>query len=377
MGKINLKKIKNFKQNNSFLTSEEKHFLTKGTLVDKINVHSLLCIKNSNSENFKNLLSFTKNRRNEVILLVMKNLTGILGDLKEEIGNFEYFLKTKIINAFCINSSNFHVGEQVLKLVENLIDMEIYEEEMFQLLLKSKKRKNSNFIKEKLKEEKYQEFLIENLEDSYYKHDTYNGQLSVLKTLEGVKSKLLFDFYNSAVISDEYSLTEKITLLNQIIKGLVLNFQPGVDINNADFIKNSIGKGLVDKDLSKMLVTNGLELLSKMGDSDIKNVMLRSLRFKIIEESNFVKILRSLDKKIKKELLPDLISFIFPYSPEFISSFLLEYDKCKFKEVNWLLFIMKDHWHPTVRYLATKMINRESFIEMDPFDKVMFELSYY
>ncbi|EOB11314.1 hypothetical protein NBO_1295gi001, partial [Nosema bombycis CQ1] len=101
----------------------EKKILVSGTTKDKINVLSLQIERYPSTENWKNLLVYAENQRNDTIYETLKNIKDLLiskGEVKD------WYVKQRIVKTFEINLKNIFIKFKVLKLVYQLLKNNIY-----------------------------------------------------------------------------------------------------------------------------------------------------------------------------------------------------------------------------------------------------------
>ena len=159
--------IKSEIESTNGVNNEIVEIMQRGTLIDRINATSLICLKNPTNNNIKKLLSFTENQRYDTIYYTIRNICNLL--LNIDVHQLDGYIHGRIIKTLEINSKNKFIGNKILKLVEKLLDNEIFNEDMISILISSLNVYNSTFINTNFY--RFPEEIVDNLEDSFYKND--------------------------------------------------------------------------------------------------------------------------------------------------------------------------------------------------------------
>ncbi|EOB15531.1 hypothetical protein NBO_2g0023 [Nosema bombycis CQ1] len=216
----------------------EKKILVSGTIKDKINVLSLQIERNPSTENWKNLLVYAENQRNDTIYETLKNIKDLLiskGEVKD------WYVKQRIVKTFEINLKNIFIKFKVLKLVYQLLKNNIYFLELIYPFLNKlgDKKELEDFVIENCKSLFFiqKEIILENLEDFYFKNTNFKSRYSLLKLIGEVEVDL--EIYIKFGEGIDLNLPEEHLkiLLKLLLNGMALS----LEVKN-DEVKDDEGK---------------------------------------------------------------------------------------------------------------------------------------
>jgi len=350
-------------------THEEKELIINGTLNDKINCLALLCARNPSPENYKQLLSYVENQRNDVIYEVLKLLRDLIKERKVE----DNYIKGRIIKSFEMGMKNLYIKEKVIEIVGVLVRAGIYDEEFLHILGErlGEKGKALTLVHTCLKSVfiRYEELILGIAEDFYYKNDNFRCQhatLKFLKDLEPVNKKAKFEFYNNALsaFDEDYPQEQRDLIMDLLINGLSVNASPKDTIHRINAVRGWVK--------SPRTIVSVLDLLLKIGDPHISIFVSKSLKSNLIRsrhyETQFLNLLRKIDDAA---VIESAVNSCFYYSTEFIICVLLIASQ---KKINvgssFGLYILGRHYHPAVRQYAMKLLHKEKMAIIDPYDRI-------
>ena len=353
--------------------AEERTLVIHGTINDRINTLSLLCTRNPSADNYKQLLYFTKDQRHDVIYSVLKNLRDLL---KEQLVDDNY-IKCRIIKSYEMGAKNQYIKDKVVEMIGVLIRAGIYEEEFITILTERlmEKGKTLRLVQDALKSvfSKFEELIIANVEDFYYKNDNFRSQYYVLRFLrecEPTSLKIHFDFYNQALatVDETYFENEQDILINQIISGLASSYADGSAISRIDRVRNCSG--------SPQSAISALNLLIKIKDEQLEKYVLRIAKSMVLRGSPYEPaflnhLVQIIDEKLVDcdSLLTKLInSSLYQKKEYLVSLILICYEhNIKLQPVLWLLAY---HYDSLISFMAISLIKGKTLKVFDPFDKV-------
>ena len=360
----------NFDKNVKLVDKEQGEIFERGCLFDKINVITLLCIKNPTNENLKNLLSFCENQHNNTIYYTLKNIRDLI--LVEEINKnideiFDAYIYGRIIKTFEINVKNKYIGGKVIRLVEDLIDKEVYTEEFIAMLINILNIYNGKFLQRNFS--RFKDEIVENLEDFYYKNDNFRSQSNVLKFLENKNGEIVYNFLNGISVDEKYAENEQGIMYERILNGLLENISYIEENNKINddlllYMKEYAGT-------NEKVYMGILRLFGKIKDKYYISFALKnSLRFRSVE----LDFIKEIYENGSKEMINALMANIFVYSSEFIIAMMMLCQRHNIKPP--ALFLYVEHFDYTVRETAIKLLEGDKIDEFDVYDKLRFNIEF-
>lgn len=343
----------------------EKELILNGTVSDRLTCLALLCTRNPSEQNYKQLLQFCENQRNDVIYTTLKLIRDLI---KEKIPESNY-IKNRIIKSFEMGCKNQYIKNKVVEILGVLCRAEIMTEPFINILISRliEKGDTLKIVEETLKTlvGRYGEMIFSGIEDFYYKNDNFRIQHNVLKFLDGLNGNISFEFYNNALNSlDEYPQEQKDQMIDLIVIGLSKTVSPGDTIISIDLIRNYIK--------SARSVISILSLLSKTEDPFTETYVLRVSRTTVLRNTKYEPEFLNLVYKLKnKDLFSKLVDNSFYFSVQSILALLLMANE-KNVEMSrmYSLHLFSRHYNPLVRDLAVRMLKGEKIAVFDPFDSV-------
>lgn len=350
----------------------EKDLILNGTINDKLNCLALLCARNPTDKNYKQLLQFCENQRNDVIYSTLKLVRDLIKDT--DLSKISDYIKSRIIKSFEMGSKNQYIKNKVDQIIGVLCRAGIYSEDFINILISRliEKGETLKIVEDSLKSLifGYEKLIFDGIEDFYYKNDTFRFQYNILKFLQNLEFKNikdLFNFYNNALSSldSEYSQIQKDLMMELLVNGLSKAVSSGDSINNLSLIRNYIK--------SPRSVISVLNLLIKTKDSFIENYILKVCRTTILrntkQEPEFLNMIYKLE--LSTNLYIKLVDNSFYCSISSILGFLL---MAKEKEVEmkemFSINLLSQHYSPIIRDICNKLIKKEKIPEFDPFDSI-------
>lgn len=355
-------------------TPEERILITKGGIVDRINTLSLLCARNPSPDNYKQLLYFAKDQRNDVIYLVLKNLRDLV---KEKIPD-DFYIKGRIVKSFEMGIKNQYIKDKVIEIVGVLIRAGVYQEEFVSILVErlGEKGEVQTFIHEALQSvfHRFEELIVRCTEDFYYKNDNFKAQyyaLRFLRKMEPVDKSIHFSFYDQALttLDETYFDNQKDLLMNQIITGLANSYVQGSTITSINKVRECIS--------SPQVTASALQLLVRTRDEQVGLFVLRAAKSMCLRGTpqecvllNYVEEIVDSGIGDGSALLGKLLNSCLYYTDEYIISLLLIASKMKLARQP-VLWILVRHYHPIIRDMAAAQIRGEELVMFDPYDRVL------
>lgn len=369
----------------------EKELITRGTINDKLNTLALLCVRNPSEPNYKQLLSFCENQRNDVIYMTLKLVRDLIKEGKDNVGKkgkniFEsQYICSRIIKSFEMGAKNQYIKDKVVKIIGVLIRSDIFAEEFLDILISRLIEKGSTLtiVENAIKSVfiRYETQIYHALEDFYFKHDNFRNQHGMLKFLEKINlrdssvKKNFFDFYNQALNTlDEYSEDQKDLMIELIVNGLsaTISFEDDKEEHTYNIDKIDLIRKYIKSPRS---IISCLRLLMKIGDPFTETYVLKVSRTTLLRNTKFEpEFLNIISKINNKDLFMKLIDNSFHYSvPSILSLMLLGYSKSIDTRVMFSLKLFAMHYNPVIRDIADKIMKKEQITEFDPFDKVFLD----
>ncbi len=349
---------------------DEKTLILEGGIVDRINCLALLCARNPSVENYKQLLYFANDQRNDIIYLVLKNIRDLLKNKKVD----DFYIKTRIVKSFEVAVKNQYIKDKVIEIIGVLIRAGIYEEEFLIILIERLDEKGTALkaIEKEIRSVffRHKNLIIEHIEDFYYKNDSFRPQHSVLKflsTIEFTEISIMFDFYNQALttLDPAYPTEHKDLMMELIINGLNKSYVKDKPIERIDLIRTFISS-------SKTAIAS-LLLLKKINDPYLEAFALRAAKSDILRntiyEAHFLNIINDINST---DLIIKLANTCFYYSVSYILGILM-ISSSKLIDNSKLvsLHIFIKHYHPFIQKVALKILNNEKIEPFDSFDPIL------
>lgn len=351
------------------LNTEQVEMLKNGSLTDKIDLISLLCVKTANTEEFngnmKNLLSFCENQHNDTIYYALKNIKDIL--LNVELDSIDTYITNRIIKTFENYSKNKYIGAKVLILIEKLIDSDVYTDDFICIIVNLLNTYRSKYLQNNF--ERFKKEIIFNAEDFFHKNDNYRSQANVLKFLLDKKDPEVFEFVNGIYVDDKYTEVEKDILYERIIKIIYNNIknssQTTFNLSLINYMRNYTGKScmLYLYIVKVLFVTKDKYCTTFILKNSVKIAQLCSS-----DKNKEIEFIQEIYKCKDVGLVYSLTNNCYAFSTSFILGMLMLCSKNDVKP--FALFTLAMHWDEKVSAAAQKFINNEKLTEIDPYDRI-------
>lgn len=348
--------------------NNEKDLILKGTINDRLNCLALLCAKNPSEQNYKQLLIFCENQRNDVIYTTLK----LLRDLLKEAPVTSPYIKSRIIKSFEMGARNLYIKDKVVEIIGVLARAGIYTEDFVNVLVSRliEKGKTLTLVQEALHSlyAANEALILPGVEDFYYKNDSFRCQYNALKFLVSVESRRtpdLFSFYDRALASlDDYPQDQKDLLIDILVSGLSATVSRGDTVTSIDIVRNYVK--------SARSAISVLSLLMKISDPYTETYILRVARTTLLRNTRYEHEFLNLVYKMKNsDLFAKLVDSSFYFSvPSILALMLMASEKSVCPKSLYSLRLFSIHHCPVVRHVAKKLLNSEKIPEFDPFDKV-------
>lgn len=346
----------------------EKELILRGTLSDRLNTLALLCARNPSEQNYKQLLQFCENQRNDVIYSTLK----LLRDLIKERPVESIYIKGRIVKSFEMGAKNQYIKDKVVEILGVLVRAGIYAEDFVNVLVSRllEKGKTLMLVENALKSvfPVHEALIFQGVEDFYFKNDNFRCQHNVLKFLQSLEvgnKKAFFGFYDQALASlDEYPQDQKELMIELLVNGLSKTISEGDTITSIDLIRHYVK--------SSRSIISSLNLLIRTKDPYTESYVLKVSRTTLLRntkhEPEFLNMICKLDNK---DMFSKLIDNSFYYSTQSVLSLMLiAHSKNIETHSMFSLRLLSNHYSPVVREIAGKMLRREKIQEFDPFDRV-------
>lgn len=355
----------------------EKELVLKGTIKDKLNTLALLCAKNPSEPNYKQLLSFCENQRNDVIYMTLKLLKDLIKEAKEKKSKIleSHYIKGRLIKSFEMGARNQYIKEKIIQIIGILIRADVFAEEFIDVLVGRliEKGKPLSLIENILQSVfmSREEQIFNGMEDFYFKNDNFRCQHNLLKFLSKLDLKSssqcinFFNFYNQALNSlEEYPQDQRDLIVDLIVNGLSVTIQDGCIVDKIDVIRKYIK--------SPRSIISCLNLLIKTKDVHSESYILKVSRTTLLRNTKYEPLFLNMIQQIEnKDLFGKLIDNSFHYSvPAILSLMIIAKSKKIALKSMYSLVLFKKHYHPVVRHISTKFLKNEEIQQFDPFDKV-------
>ncbi|KHN70187.1 hypothetical protein CWI42_020200 [Ordospora colligata] len=357
----------------------EKELLMNGTKTDKIDILTLMVERNPSPENFKGLLAFCENQRNDVHYYVLKNIRDILISKK---GVNDFYIKQRIVRSFDVNLRNEYIKKKVLRLVVDLLKKDILFIDLLHLFVNKlgDKKDISDYVVDELSElvPKNEETIIDVLEDFYFKNDLFRSRHTFLRfvaRLDFKNKKKAFGLFNLILKEFCQSMPEehKNILLEDIIVGLGKNIHKE-QISNVEIVRKAVHTEKMIFYAGKVLISIKDAHTVEFFKDAIKSHKMRNSKRMV----GFMNMVHGAILKTKDVgFCAFLLDFCLMYTSEYIVSALLicsEARKFKMKGFDnmYVLRILALHQNDVVRKFALQLIGGEAIHAFDPFDKTSF-----
>lgn len=390
-----MSKNRNIEFNLEDAKDTEKELILNGTIKDRLNALALLCIRNSSETNYKQLLSFCENQRNDVIYMTLKLIRDLIKEEKTKIEQNakkakskekestsildNYYIKGRIIKCFEMGAKNQYIKDKTVEIIGVLIRSGIFEEELIDILISRliEKGKTLSLVENALKSvfQIYEEQMYHGFEDFYFKNDNFRNQYGLLKflsTLDILSSKMVnnfFEFYNSALSNlDDYPQDQKDLMIELLVNGLSSTITSDPDksytINKIDLIRKYVK--------TPISIISCLNLLIKTKDPYVESYILRVSRTSILRSTKYEPEFLNIIMKIESGILfAKLINNSFHCTVSYVLAVMMlgSSKNIDFKEL-YSLCLFEKHYDPLIRDMALKLKNGEKIQTFDPFDKI-------
>ncbi|WUR04266.1 pumilio domain-containing protein [Vairimorpha necatrix] len=363
------------------LTKLETEILHKGTIKDKINLLTLICSKNPSDFNYKNLMFYTENQRNDVIYLTLKNIKDLLisKGVPENI-----YIKQKITKCLEINVKNTFIKTKVLRLIYELLKNNIlFVELIYSFINKIGDKKDiETYVRENLMSlyNINEEVILYNVEDFIFKNMNFKCINSILKFLGSVtpsdKNKII-DLYKSILdnlheFKDEQKNIITENCLEQLSSVLELIDEPKIfmDKNLENILRNNWSTDKAAFSSVKILFLCQSELLKTFIIKLLKNLYFyKSKDIKVIYQY----IVKIFDHDKDTSFIKEIFNSAIFYKKDFLIGMLSILIKNKIGDI-YSLEIIENHYSVIVRKMVKTILNKEyEIIQLDPFDNIQIE----
>jgi len=395
----------------------EKQLILNGTTNDRLNCLALLCARNPSDQNYKQLLQFCENQRNDVIYSTLKlirdlikeaHLVGESADAsagehvdasakpnsikptakpnnnksttkpKPTTNNNKIispYIKSRIIKSFEMGTKNQHIKDKVVEILGVLARADIYAEDCINILISRllEKGKVLKLVEEALKSlfSSHESLIFSGIEDFYYKNDSFRCQLNALKFMRALEkpSPAFFSFYDSALTSldESYPQEHRELMIELLVNGLSRTVSPGDKVTEIELVRGYMR--------SSRTIVCVLNLLMKTGDSFTENYVLRVSRTTLLRgtkhEPEFLNLVYKLENR---NLFSKLVDSAFYCSVEFtLALMLMAYEKAVDVGTMFSLRVFGEHYNPVVREVSRQLLRGDRITVFDPFDRVYVE----
>lgn len=368
--------------------SSEKELILNGTVSDRLNCLALLCARNPSDKNYKQLLQFCENQRNDVIYATLKLTRDLVkeecanGDnanghgAREDTCRISPYIKSRIVKSFEMGVKNQYIKDKVVEIVSVLARAGVYEEDFVNILVSRLIEKGSTLrtVEDALKSlfARHEQLIFEGMEDFYYKNDSFRCQHNVLKFMQHLEFKNereFFRFYNTALSSldEEYPQDQRELMIELLVNGLSRAVSPGDAVTSIDLIRNYVK--------SSRSIVSVLSLLIKTNDPFTDTYVLKVSRTTLLRntkhEPEFLNMIYKLDNK---NLFAKLVDSSFYHTvPSILALLLMAHEKGVDVGALFSLHLLACHYSPVVRDMSRKLLRREKMPMFDPFDSVYVE----
>jgi hypothetical protein len=403
----------------------EKKILVSGTTKDKINVLSLQIERNPSTENWKNLLVYAENQRNDTIYETLKNIKDLLiskGEVKD------WYVKQRIVKTFEINLKNIFIKFKVLKLVYQLLKNNIYFLELIYPFLNKlgDKKELEDFVIENCKSLFFiqKEIILENLEDFYFKNTNFKSRYSLLKLIGEVEVDLgIYIKFGEGI---DLNLPEEHLkiLLKLLLNGMALSLEVKNDevkddegkvdagkackgtaslkepssrkghINGTTPLKEPKSKETTPSKNTYTSITLPDHIISLLNFSSsyselalpifkiiyfTKSPCTREILQKILAHPPTEELLSLVFKYVLETQDKKMLKFIFNrsllYKKEMVLAILYLINRNKVDLENYYgLSLLLNHYSLVVRKTVLNLLNKKGIREIKPFDLIDFEM---
>ncbi|KAG5859510.1 hypothetical protein KMI_06g10340 [Encephalitozoon hellem] len=358
-------------------TRMERDLLMHGTIKDKIDVLTLLTERNPSAENYKGLLAFCENQRNDVHYYALKNIKDLLIS-KKEVGN--PYIKQRIIKSFGVSLRNQYIKKKVMGLVEKLLEKGVLFVDLIHLFINKlgdKKDMTGHVIdKLHLLFPGNEETILDGVEDFYFKNDLFRSRHVVLKFLSRLdceNKRKAFELFNNILRDFNENIPEehRNILLEDLIIGLGKNMTDE-KVCRVDLIKKAVH--------TEKMVFYGSKVLSNCKEPDMLSFFKNAVRTYNMRNSKylpeFLNMIHEAGSAAEGEKFHKfLLDTSLLYTPEYIISILIICSEARKAGVSgfdniYSLRILTLHYNDVVRKLALQLIGNETIHPFDPFDKM-------
>jgi hypothetical protein len=355
----------------------EKELIFRGTVRDRIDTLTLLVERNPSPENYKSLLSYVENQRNDVIYHALKNIRDLLVSKK---GVADPYIKQRIVKSFEINMKNKYIKKKVVDLVHSLLHTGILFLELIHCFVDKigDKKELSAYVVQKLQPlfPCHEEILLDSLEDFYFKNDHFRARHAALELMAGLECSnrgKMFQIFDAILSGFHKNIPEeqRNILLEDVIMGL------GKNITNEKITRIEL---IREATYTEKTILYGLRVLTVVDDPEAVSFLAQALRSNKMRDSqrlpDFLNTIDELGRKRgRNEFYRELIDTSFLYTHQYVVAVLVICAEARGKRLSGLsefygLRLLCLHWHPVVRKLALQLIRGETVYPIDPFDRV-------
>lgn len=367
-------------QKNEFpdATNIERELLRHGTVKDKIDTLTLLVDRNPSAENYKGLLAFCENQRNDVHYHTLKNIKDLL---VSKNGVADTYIKKRIVRSFETNLKNMYIKKKVMGLVSGLLEKGIlFIDLIYPFINKLGDKKDvSEHVAEKLHllMPGNEEVILDSLEDFYFKNDVFRSRhmaLQFLSRLDCRDKRKAFRIFNLVLehLNENIPEEHRNILLEDVIMGLGKNITDE-KISRIDVVRRSVQ--------TEKMVFYGCKVLSRIGDPEMLGFLRSAIKSNNMRNSKklsrFLNMVHSSAKRHRdREFYCFLLEHCLLYTPQYIVSIMIICSEARtlgmrFDNIHGLR-ILALHHNDVVRKLARQLINDEVISPFDPFDSMSF-----
>lgn len=360
-------------------TKIEKELLAHGTTKDKIDALTLVVERNPSVENYKSLLAFCENQRNDVHYYALKNIKDLMLSKK---GPGNSYIKQRIVKSFDVNMRNQYIKRKVAELVYKLLEERVLFVDLIHLFVNKlgDKKDMSDYVAGKLHTlfPGNEEMILDGVEDFYFKNDSFRSRHVTLRFLAGLECEnkdKAFEVFNSILQGFNESIPEehRNILLEDLITGLAKNMAGGEkEISKAEVVRRAVH--------TEKMVFYGAKVLLGSKDPETLSFMKSAIKsHKMRESKDLPEFLNMVHEVALMHRDPEFCRFLLDtsllYTPEYIMSILVicsgarEAGMSGFDNV-YCLRLLALHHNDVVRRFALQLISGEEVLPFDPFDKM-------
>lgn len=368
-------------QKNKFpdATKIENELLRHGTTKDKIDTLTLLVERNPSPENYKSLLAFCQDQRNDVHYYALENIRDLLVS-KGGVSN--PYIKQRIVKSFETNLRNRYIRKKVLNLVFGLLEKKILFVDLihpFINKLGDKKEIYAHVVQKLyLLAPENEDAILDGLDDFYFKNDAFRSRHAALRFLSRLECKnraKAFGILNAILEHFDEAMPEehKNILLEDLIIGLGKNISDE-RISRIELVRKATQ--------TEKMIFYGSKVLFGTKDPEILSFLRNAIKSNRMRDSkNLPEFLNIVCESIRmhkdRNFYGFLLDFSFLYTPQYITAVLIicsearKYGADGFDNIHSLR-ILALHHNDVVRRTAVQLISNEAISAFDPFDAMDF-----